>query len=110
MQIKVLASLSALFLLAACMELGAPYSDSLRNLSITAEYPTGFSARSGAAVTIESVSGDSVYKLLTDASGKTQTFLPDGIYRISIHDRDGLSVFNATMDKVIRSGQDLSET
>ena len=90
------------------MELGAPYSDALNNLSITAEYPEGYSARAGAVVSIEGVSSDSRYSLLTDASGKAVTTLPDGIYRISIHDRDGMSVFNGTLDKVVISGQDVN--
>ena len=109
MQIKVLAKLLALLLLsAACMELGAPYSGSLNTVSITAEYPDGYSARAGAAVSIESISTDSEYRLLTDASGKAVTTLPDGIYRISVHDREGLSVFNGTLDKVVVSGQDVN--
>ena len=102
--------LVAPLLLAACMELGAPYSDALNRLSVTAEYPDGYATRAGASVTVESVSGDGEYRLLTDASGKAETTLPDGIYRISIHDRDGRSVFNGTLDKVIISGKDLSVT
>ena len=108
MQIKVLTRFAALLVLSACMELGAPYSGSLNTLSVTAQYPEGFAPRAGAAVTVEGVSSDCAYKLLTDASGTASTTLPDGIYRISIHDRDGASVFNGTLDKVIVSGKDIS--
>ena len=43
--------------------------------------------------------------MLTNASGRVATTLPDGIYRISIHDREGSDVFNGTLDKVIVSGE-----
>ena len=106
MQIKVLARLIALLFLSACMELGAPYAGTLNNISVTAQYPEGFAPRAGASVSIENVSGEGEYYLLTDASGRVATTLPDGIYRISIHDRDGSSVFNGTLDKVVVAGKD----
>lgn len=108
MQIKVLTRLAALLFLSACMELGAPYAGTLNNVSVTAQYPAGYSPRAGAEVTIENVSGEGAYKLLTDVAGKVATTLPDGIYRVSVHDRDGSSVFNGTMDKVIVAGEDVS--
>lgn len=111
MQIKVLTRLAALvLLLPACMELGAPYEGSLNRLSVTAVYPEGFQPRVGAAVTVENVAGEGVYKLLTDASGCVATMIPDGIYRIAVHDRDGSSVFNGTLDKVVVSDEDISVT
>ncbi|MBO4743468.1 MAG: DUF4876 domain-containing protein [Bacteroidales bacterium] len=105
MQIKVLTRLAALLFLTACMELGAPYAGTLNDISVTAQYPEGFVTRAGASVTIENVSGEGLYNLLTDASGRAVTTLPDGIYRISIRDREGSDVFNGTLDKVVVSGE-----
>ena len=110
MQTKVLTCLAALMFLASCMELGAPYEGKLNNLSVVAQYPDGYSPRAGASVSIENVSGEGSYKLLTDASGKASTTLPDGLYRISVHDRDGSSVFNGTLDKVVVTGGDVNVT
>ncbi|MBR1872919.1 MAG: DUF4876 domain-containing protein [Bacteroidales bacterium] len=110
MQNKILTALCALLLLTACMELGAPYSEGLKNLTVTAVYPEGNSPREGASVSIENISGGSAYRLETDATGKASTRLPDGIYRITIHDRVGKDVFNGTDSKVIIAGQDVSRT
>ena len=104
MQTKVLTYLAALFLLPACMELGAPYAGTLNDVSVTAQYPEGFAPRAGATVSIENISGEGSYRLVTDAAGKVATTLPDGIYRISAHDRDGSDVFNGTLDKVTVAG------
>ena len=109
MQNKILiAALIAPLLLAGCMELGEPYADGLSDFTVKAVYPDGYSARAGAVVTVESISGGSAYKLETDASGVAATKLPNGIYRVTIHDRDGSDVFNGTAEKVIISGTDIS--
>ena len=109
MQNKILiAALIAPLLLAGCMELGKPYADGLSDFSVRAVYPDGYSARAGAVVTVESISGGSAYKLETNASGVAATKLPNGIYRVTVHDRDGSDVFNGSAEKVIISGTDIS--
>lgn len=108
MQIKVLIKFAALLALTACMELRAPYVDALHSLSVTARYPDGYAPRTGATVTVESISGDSAYKLLTDASGVASIRLPGGIYRVAVRDREGSSVFNGVLDKLVISGNDVS--
>ena len=109
MQNKILiAALIAPLLLAGCMELGKPYADGLSDFTVKAVYPDGYSARAGAVVTVESISGGSAYKLETDASGVAATRLPNGIYRVTIHDRDGSDVFNGSVEKIIISGKDIS--
>ena len=109
MQNKILiAALIAPLLLAGCMELGKPYADGLSDFTVRAVYPDGYSARAGAVVTVESISGGSAYKLETNASGVAATKLPNGIYRVTVHDRDGSDVFNGTAEKVIISGTDIS--
>ena len=110
MQTKVLTYLAALLLLPACMDLGAPYAGSINTLTIVAQYPEGYATREGAAVSIESISSGASYSLHTDAAGKVVTTIADGIYRISVRDRDGSSVFNGTLDKVAVTGGDVSIT
>ena len=109
MQNKILiAALIAPLLLAGCMELGKPYADGLSDFTVRAVYPDGYSARAGAVVTVESISGGSAYKLETNASGIAATKLPNGIYRVTVHDRDGSDVFNGSAEKIIISGTDIS--
>ena len=109
MQNKILiAALIAPLLLAGCMELGKPYADGLSDFTVRAVYPDGYSARAGAVVTVESISGGSAYKLETNASGVAATKLPNGIYRVTVHDRDGSDVFNGSAEKIIISGTDIS--
>lgn len=109
MQTKILIkALLVPFLLTSCMDLGKPYAGGLRNLTVKAVYPEGYETRQGAAVSVESISGDSVYKLETNSSGIAATKLPNGIYRVSVHDRDGSDVFNGTAEKVIISDMDVS--
>ena len=110
MQNKIITALSALLLLTACMELGAPYETGLHTLSVQAVYPEGYSARAGAVVSIESTGSGSAYRLETDAAGKASTRLPNGIYRIAVHDRDGKDVFNGTADRVVVNEADVSRS
>ena len=109
MQNKILiAALLSPLLLAGCMELGEPYADGLSNITVKAVYPEGYDVHPGASVTVESISGSSVYQLETNASGIAATKLPNGIYRVAVHDREGSDIFNGTAEKVIVSGADIS--
>ena len=107
--VKTLLLFGAL-VLTGCMEMQNPYSDGLNRLTVSAVYPSDHAdaTRAGVAVTVESVSGGSAYSLATDASGTASTTLPNGIYRISISDRNGSDIFNGSVDKVIISGQDVT--
>lgn len=107
MQNKIIV-IAACLLLAGCMELGEPYSDGLYALSVQAVYPEGNSPRSGASVGIENIAGGFSRSLLTDASGRVSVLLPNGIYRVRLHDREGNAVFNGSRDKVIVNGADVS--
>ena len=108
MQTKVLTYLFTVLLMTACMDLGAPYADIHNVLDVTVVYPEGFPSRAGAVISVECISGSGAYELRADESGKAYAILPNGIYRISGHDRDGSSVFNGTLDKVVISNADVS--
>lgn len=104
MQNKIIAILAGLLLLTGCMRLGAPYAEGLNSFSVTAEYPEGYAVRSGASVTVESISGGIAYSLKTDAAGTARTHLPNGIYRVRVSDREGKMVFNGSQNRVLVSG------
>ena len=107
MQNKVISILAAVFLLSGCLQTGTPYGEGLNTLTVRVLYPEGYSAREGAGISIESVTSSAAYRLLSGAGGSASTRLPNGIYRISVSDREGSDVFNGTLDKLVLSGQDL---
>ena len=83
-----------------------PYPDSSYSVCITLEYPEGYSefAREGVEVSFEEMNNMFLYSALTDASGKVLVTLPGGLYRVSVSDRSGQSIFNGTCDKVVVNG------
>lgn len=110
MQNKIIA-LAVVSLLTGCMNMDAPYApESLNRLTVTAVYPDGYDSRSGATVSIEDANGDASYTLETGVDAKATITLPNGIYRVSVSDRDGLDVFNGNKDRVVLAGQDVSLT
>lgn len=109
MQNKALILLLAALAATACLELGAPYpAEELSRLTVTAVYPEGYPPQTGAEVTIESISGGMSYLLSTGEGGAVSTTIPDGIYRVSVSDTDGIGYFNGAEDRVVVSGADVS--
>ena len=108
MQNKIIALATMALMLVGCMNLGAPYPhESLNLLTVQAIYSDGFPSRSGAVITIGNVLSGVDYTLSTGADASATTALPDGIYRITVSDRDGLDVFNGHEDRVVLSGKDV---
>ena len=112
MQNKIIALVTlAALLLSGCMELGQPYDhNTLNHFTVKAVYPEGYPLRGGATVTIENAERGIQYTLSTGADGSASTLLQDGIYRVAVSDREGLDVFNASRDRVLVSGGDVSVT
>lgn len=83
-----------------------PYEASSCSVCVTLRYPDGYAgfARAGVEVSLEEMNNTFVYSLLTDASGKAVAQLPRGLYRVSVSDRSGQSIFNGTCDKVAVNG------
>ncbi len=105
---KYIYILAALFA-TACMDLTQnPYSGTLNVLKITAEWPVDDFNRAGATVLVEDMNTGSGYSALTDASGEAEFSLPNGLYRVNMRGRNGTSVFNASADKVVLSGGDMT--
>ena len=111
MQNKALIFLAGLFLAVSCLNMGDPYADGeLNTLTVQAVYPEGMAARGGAGVSIENIAGSVTYTLVTDASARAETRLPNGLYRVIVRDREGENVFNGTSDKVLVNGSDVQLT
>ncbi len=109
MQNKILGLFAALAILAGCMDNGEPYAPgSLNILTVKAVYPDGISAKGGATVSIVEVSGITSYTVSTGADGSVVTEVPNGIYRITVRDRNEDFVFNAAKDKVLISNENVS--
>lgn len=109
MQNKIISLAAATLLLAGCMDLGAPFApESLNRLTVTAVYPAGFETRTGATVSVENISGGITYSVQTGAGARACVTLPDGVYRVSVSDRDGLDVFNGNRDRVVVAGADVA--
>ena len=111
MQNKIIILTAAALLLAGCMDVGTPYApESLSRVTVKAVYPEGFATRAGATVSIENVLEDVGYEIHTGADASASISLPDGLYRVSVSDRDGMDVFNGNQDRVVVAGEDVSLT
>ena len=90
------------------VEVSDPYAETLRSLAVSVTYPEGYESflREGVAVSVEDINLGSAYSLALDASGKATFRLPEGLYRVSVSDRSGADIFNATADRFVVSGSD----
>ena len=109
MQNKIISIAAVVLLLAGCMNPGTPYApETLSSLSVKAVYPDGFASRGGASVTVENVQDGVSYLLTTGADASAAIQLPDGIYRVSVSDREDDDIFNGIDDHVEVSGKDVT--
>ncbi|MCI1640404.1 MAG: DUF4876 domain-containing protein [Bacteroidales bacterium] len=113
--INILSFLIALCVAASfqgCIRLSSsdPFEGNINKLDINAVYPEGYSSfvRQDVEVTVENVNSGDTYICNTDASGNAETDVPNGIYRVSISDRNGSDIFNGSADKVNVSGKDVT--
>ena len=95
-----------------CLKISSadPFSGNINKLSVTAVYPAGYTsfARADVKVTVENMNSGDSYVALTNASGVATISLPNGIYRVSMSDRDGQDIFNGTSEKIHVDGADVS--
>jgi len=87
-----------------------PYKESLRTLSISVNFPEDFEdyLHDGIVAKVEDVNLGNRYEFLLDETGKVDAVVPNGLYRISVSDRVGKDIFNATVDRF--SFSDLTAT
>ena len=107
---KIIYILSIVLLSVACSDLkeANPYADDLHTLIVETQWPLAETDRLGADVRVEDINTGSRYVALTDAEGRAAFTLPNGLYRVTLTGGDGRNVFNASADKVVLSGSDLS--
>ncbi len=77
-----------------------PFSESLNTITVSVVYPEGSEAHEGVAVQFEDIDKGSGYVAYTDGTGRASARLTNGIYRISISDRNDDYIFNGTADNV----------
>ena len=85
-----------------------PYEEGLHVLTVTPDWPEDGLERSGAEVRVEDMNTGSRYVSKTDTEGQAKFTLPNGLYRVTMSGRSGSDVFNASADKVVISGSDLT--
>ncbi len=84
-----------------CMDIPAAYSD-VNTVTIKPVWPQGFEdlAREGIKISVQNILNGSSYSVKTGPEGKATALLPDGLYILSLSDKNGRNVFNGTADKV----------
>lgn len=87
-----------------------PYEQSIHTLTVKAAYPAGHedAVKAGVEVKVEDMTSGSRYVKETDATGTAVLRLPEGLYRITVSDRDKNGIFNGSADRVALSGKDLA--
>lgn len=78
-----------------------PYNGSLYRLDISLVYPEGYESavRAGVPVQLEEINNLVKYSCATGDDASVRVTLPNGMYRVSVSDRKGSSIFNGTSDK-----------
>ena len=100
--------------LAACTSFGdKPYAGDLQTLRVQAVYPEQYAEyrRSGVTTVVQEVSSGILYRAQTDAQGRAEFRLANGIYRISIADKaTATAMFNGSVERVqvIGAGRELT--
>ena len=104
----ILSFLLAAICAASCVKVSKdnPYPETICKVSVILQYPDGYAefAREGVEVSLEEINKMFSYSIFTNTDGKAVADIPCGIYRISVSDRSGLSIFNGTRDKVAVNG------
>lgn len=100
----------SVLLLQACVSIGpkTAYQQDVHLFTVRLVYPEGYSSflREGVPVSFENYGSGVRYSINTDASGKAEARLTNGIYRVAVSDRNGNDIFNGLADKVLLSGED----
>lgn len=95
------------FLAASCMDAN-PYKDGVYTLTVTTDWPQGEYDRTAVIMRVEDMNTGSIYTATPDASGSADFILPNGLYRINLSGMSGSDVFNASADRIVLSGRDLT--
>ena len=78
-----------------------PYEASMKSLTLELGFPEGYEEylHEGIIVKVEDINLGNSYNVVLDQNGKAQLRLPEGLYRITVSDRMGVDIFNATIDR-----------
>lgn len=105
---KIPIILFVMALLGGCIKVSSsdPYEGQLHQLVVQLVYPSEYVAfmREDVPVTAENIASGVKYSARTDMHGTAMIKLPLGVYRLSVSDRSGESVFNGIVDKLVLDG------
>lgn len=99
---KLTYMLAAMLMAVSCVtSVSDPYAGGLNTLALSLEYPAEYASflHEGVIAKIEDINLGNRYEVAFDSEGKLVISLPDGLYRISVSDRNGQDIFNATVDR-----------
>lgn len=96
---------SALLFLVACTAPVKGWPEPLNTLTVSLLYPDGAGNGASGEIGIENVSSKDSYRVPV-LGGKAVATLPNGIYRISFHERSGGDIFNGSADNIVLAGSD----
>lgn len=99
-----------MLLVPACMDIKDtnPYDGDLHVLKVLAEYYIGLPVPSSMSVQVENINTGSRYSTEVAAHDAASFMLPNGLYRVTMSGRGETDVFNASADKVVISGEDVT--
>ncbi|MCD8101213.1 MAG: DUF4876 domain-containing protein [Alistipes sp.] len=88
---------------------GNPYDGRLHTLAVNTVYPEGFEEfrRAGVTVRIEDIDRGNTYTAVTDAQGRVEFSVTNGIYRVLMSDRIEEHIFNGTADRIKLVDEDM---
>jgi len=97
---------AALVAVSCSLVVSDPYGGSLNSLKIAVVFPEGYEdfMHEGIVAKAEDINLGNKYEFLLDGNGCAEVSLPNGLFRISVSDRNGLDIFNATVDRFSFSG------
>lgn len=112
MQTKILAIAATALLAAACMNVGEPYDPAtqMHALTVRIAYPEGIEPHGGAGVTIQDIYGELAYYIVAGDDASVVAQVPNGLFRVMASDKDSENIYNATEDKIVVNGADVSVT
>ena len=85
-----------------------PYEDAVYTLTVVPQWPQGEYETGAVEVRVEDINTGNVYTGSLDDTGVAEFVLQNGLYRINMSGRHEELIFNASADKIVVSGKDMT--
>ena len=97
-----------IILAASCTDINPYEKSGLHTLAVVPQWPQEEYMQVPVEIRVEDMNTGSIYTGAPDVSGTAAFVLPNGLYRINLSGRSGSEIFNASTDKVVLSGKDVT--